>query len=78
MRPTRTSTRRRVRNTAAKNRPTMASSDAMKGLLGRQLASIADTLARASQRRDAELKEKAKPKSSIAPALRALASNDPS
>lgn len=32
-----------------------ANSAAMKGLLGRQLASITDTLARASQRRDAEL-----------------------
>jgi hypothetical protein len=40
--------------------------DALKGLLGKQLASIADTLVKASQRRDAEVKKKSIAKTSIA------------
>jgi septal ring factor EnvC (AmiA/AmiB activator) len=48
-----------------------ANSTAVKGLLGRQLASITDTLARASMRRDAELQKKAASELQGAPAVQA-------
>lgn len=46
-----------------------ASSKSMKGLLGKQLADISDTLAKASARRDAEVKRRLtpQPKLSLAP-----------
>lgn len=44
---------------------------AMKCLQGRQLASITDTLARASMRRDAELQKKTASKLQVAPAVQA-------
>jgi hypothetical protein len=56
MRPS-TAPRRRApvnRLTTVMDHRTRANSDAMKGLLGRQLASITDVLAKASQRRDAD------------------------
>ncbi|KAH7077097.1 hypothetical protein FB567DRAFT_534532 [Paraphoma chrysanthemicola] len=50
--------------------------EAMRGLLGRQLASISDTLAKASQRRDAEIQKRTvSAKQSSAPAVQ---SPDPS
>jgi len=77
MRPTRASARRRTRNTPVMDARTRTNSNAMKGLLGRQLASITDTLARASQRRDAELQQKANLKSPPAPAVQLPAAPSP-
>ncbi|KAF2832152.1 hypothetical protein CC86DRAFT_462519 [Ophiobolus disseminans] len=57
---------------------TRVNSDTMKGLLGRQLASITDTLARASQRRDTELRQKAYFKSPPAPAAQVPSPTNPS
>jgi hypothetical protein len=49
----------------------MTNSITMKELLGRQLASITDTLAKASQRRDAEIRRRSGSKSSavLAPSV---------
>lgn len=68
-------TQRRARRRTA---TAMAGQDAeaMRGLLGRQLASISDTLAKASQRRDAEVQKRTvSAKQSSAPAVQ---SPDPS
>jgi hypothetical protein len=73
MRRHRTTIRRRapsIRNgtVTAMDHRAGSNMDAMKGLLGKQLASITDTLAKASQRRDAEVKKRTIAKTSIASA----------
>ena len=52
------SSRRGTYKTAGMDRRPRTSSIAPEGLLGRQLASIADTLAKASQRREVELQDR--------------------
>ncbi|KAF2034728.1 hypothetical protein EK21DRAFT_107856 [Setomelanomma holmii] len=50
-------------------------SEVMKGLLGRQLVSITDTLSRASQRRDAEIRRRTALQKSSAPAFQSRLSS---
>jgi hypothetical protein len=67
----------RRRATDRRTSATMANSTAVSGLLGRQLASISDTLVRASRRRDAEVQRRAASRSSAAPAVQAPVAPSP-